>query len=139
MTLPPLVTVGSHSVRHYRMTDLDRESALSELLVSRRRLEEILGHPVTLFAFPYGAHDERLVSLCAEAGYERVFSVVPTPLRPDSILVGRVSVSPEDGPVTFALKVRGGYDWLPAASRIKRRLTARMEGSWEKSPVRPQP
>jgi len=124
------VTIGSHSRRHPRMTDLDPEAARQELRGSMERLESILGRPVRLFAFPFGSHNEDLVHACAEVGYHRAFSVVPSPMRPGSVLVGRVSVTPEDGPLEFGLKVRGAYDWLPTASRWKRRLLGRKGAPW---------
>jgi hypothetical protein len=79
---------------------------------------------VTLFAFPYGEHDARVVQACRDAGYERAFSIVAgdvDPCRGDFVR-GRIAVDPGDGRLEFYLKMRGAYGWLPRMSAIKRSL-----------------
>lgn len=127
-SLPPdLVTVGSHSMSHPRLTSLDHAALERELAGSRAALESLLGRPVNLFAFPYGAYSGPVLEACRLAGYERVFSTVPTPssLRDNEFLIGRISISPSDGRLEFWLKLRGAYAWKTRASRWKRALTGR--------------
>jgi peptidoglycan/xylan/chitin deacetylase (PgdA/CDA1 family) len=46
--------IGAHTVTHPILAQLDRERADFEIRNSKRRLEEITGNPVTLFAYPNG-------------------------------------------------------------------------------------
>jgi peptidoglycan/xylan/chitin deacetylase (PgdA/CDA1 family) len=118
------VTVGSHTVTHCPLTVVDDARALYELRESRRVLGELLGHEVTLFAFPFGLCDERTMALCREAGYRRVFTGEPYRAysRPGEFETGRLRVDPSDWPLEFHLKIIGAYRWLPAAIVVKRRL-----------------
>jgi peptidoglycan/xylan/chitin deacetylase (PgdA/CDA1 family) len=121
-SLPELVELGSHSRTHAHLTEVDEANLREEIAGSRRALEEIVGAPVTLFAFPYGEHDARVIEACREAGYQRVFGIVPYRVDPVSrdFLRGRVAVEPSDGRLEFYLKIRGAYGWMPRASALKR-------------------
>src|SRR5690606_1805735 len=59
--------IGAHTMSHPDLGHIDGESAEHEILGSRRRLEEELGEPVTLFAYPFGGRAN-----LSEANRERV-------------------------------------------------------------------
>lgn len=61
--------IGSHSVRHIRLTGLPRAELLEELAGSRATLEDIIGRSVDGFAYPYGASDESCESYLRQTGY----------------------------------------------------------------------
>jgi peptidoglycan/xylan/chitin deacetylase (PgdA/CDA1 family) len=63
------IAIGSHTVDHLPLADLDSGRAVYELRDSRQALERHLGHPVQWFAYPYGSEDSRIVALTQEAGY----------------------------------------------------------------------
>ncbi|PPB79513.1 peptidoglycan/xylan/chitin deacetylase (PgdA/CDA1 family) [Albidovulum inexpectatum] len=48
------VLFGSHTVSHADLDLLDGDASMAELIVSRRKLEDILDRPVRHFAPPYG-------------------------------------------------------------------------------------
>ncbi len=50
----PLITIGAHTHSHPVLTALSDEELKNELLSSKTRLEETLGHPVQYFAYPFG-------------------------------------------------------------------------------------
>jgi peptidoglycan/xylan/chitin deacetylase (PgdA/CDA1 family) len=120
-----LVTIGSHTQNHSRLTAAGRANALWELNASRAILREITGAAVDLFCFPFGSHDPDLVEMCRATGYRRVFKSTPAFTSDDrhEFLVGRVRVDPSDWPIEFHLKMLGAYRWLPAAIAVKRRLS----------------
>jgi len=125
------VTIGSHTLTHCPLTAVDDGQALYELRESRRVLSELLGREVTLFAFPHSESNERLVRLCRQAGYRRVFTGLPHLAYSDleEFETGRVRVDPSDWPLEFHLKLMGAYRWLPAAFALKsglRRATHRL-------------
>lgn len=116
------VIIGSHSLTHELLTELDVPAIEREVEGSRRDLEAILGRKVTLFSFPYGNLSDKLLPYCK--GYERVFTIEPRlALRdPKEFVTGRVSVDPTDWDVEFRLKINGSYRWLPYAVALKRSL-----------------
>ena len=122
--LPALVTVGSHSVHHQDLSCLDTRSIDYELTDSRTNLQSITGRPVTLLALPYGDYNEEVIARCRDAGYERVFTSAPIPVREgeDPYVVGRVAVTPDDWAWEFRLKMLGAYRWVPRASAVKQWL-----------------
>ena len=120
-----LVTLGSHTVSHPRLTRLSADEARREIQESRRQLGEIAnGQPVTLFSFPYGLFSPELVRLCGEAGYQRVFTTEPSHAfsKPRDFFTGRVSVDATDWPLEFWLKLLGCYRWHATVSAVKRKV-----------------
>ena len=61
--------IGSHTVSHHDLRSLGDRALAAELTGSRQRLEQALGHPVQWLAYPYGAHDARVVAAARRAGY----------------------------------------------------------------------
>lgn len=120
----PLVTIGSHTLTHPTLTHVAEAEARREMSESRLVLERELCRRVTLFSFPHGAHTRDMFLWSRDAGYERVFTILPIPAfsDPDEYVVGRVKVDPTDWPLEFRLKVMGAYCWLPFAYAMKRRL-----------------
>jgi peptidoglycan/xylan/chitin deacetylase (PgdA/CDA1 family) len=68
--------VGSHTVTHPHLDRLDEAARRRELLTSRLALERLLGHPVDLFASPYGSADltPDLAALARRTGYRLAFA-----------------------------------------------------------------
>jgi peptidoglycan/xylan/chitin deacetylase (PgdA/CDA1 family) len=70
---PSLVTVGSHTVHHRALTGLSADDLTRELVLSRDRLEQIVGRPVHELAYPFGHHgtfDDVTRAAAASAGYK---------------------------------------------------------------------
>jgi peptidoglycan/xylan/chitin deacetylase (PgdA/CDA1 family) len=119
-----LVTIGSHTSTHPMLAAIGEEDARQEIVGSRIKLEIALNRKIELFSFPFGSFNQRLIEVCREAGYRRVFTTLPKLafVQPDEFAVGRVRVDPTDWPVEFWLKLNGSYRWLPVAFRLKRSL-----------------
>jgi peptidoglycan/xylan/chitin deacetylase (PgdA/CDA1 family) len=121
-SLPDAISVGSHTLTHPSLTALDADRAREEIVGSRRRLEEILLRPVTLFSFPHGHFNDALIQQCREAGYDRVFTTEPKCAHEDNFVIGRVSVDPWDWPLEFRLKMMGAYRWRISARAVFNRM-----------------
>jgi peptidoglycan/xylan/chitin deacetylase (PgdA/CDA1 family) len=119
-----LVAVGSHTMTHPQLPFLNEEDARRELSESRSTLERIMNKEITLFSFPHGAFNTKLIEWCREAGYRRVFTILPTLALsdPQEYVSGRVSVEPTDWSLEFRLKLLGAYRWLPLAFALKRKI-----------------
>ena len=78
--------IGSHTVTHRRLSELDRASVCRELIDSRAELEQQLGLPVLDFAAPYGVPGEdygrRELLLADEAGYHTCSSALSGRMEP---------------------------------------------------------
>lgn len=70
--------IGGHTVSHPILATLDERHARAEITDGKRRLEEITGNPVQLFAYPNGKpgrdYGPRDVQLVKEAGFDAAMS-----------------------------------------------------------------
>jgi len=123
-TIADKVMIGSHTVTHPMLSDLSEADVKRELKESRTALERIVGRDVTLFSFPYGDFSDDSVRWCAEVGYKRVFTMLPSLVSSDreEFVLGRVSTEPTDWPLEFRLKLLGAYHWLPFAFAVKYKI-----------------
>jgi len=120
------VVIGSHTMTHRSLSSLPEEEARRELLESRNFLRQMIGRDVRLLAFPHGMFNHSVIDWSKDAGYERVFSILPTVThsRSSEYLTGRVVVDPDDWNIEFRLKLLGAYRWLPLAFEAKRKWQA---------------
>lgn len=73
------VAIGSHTVSHAILARESAEDVRREVVLSRERLEEILGEPVRHFAYPNGRRedfDESAKGALRKAGYVSGFSTI---------------------------------------------------------------
>lgn len=72
--------IGGHTINHPILMQLDERTARAEIVGGKRRLEEITGSPVTLFAYPNGKpggdYDARHVELVKRAGFAAAVSTI---------------------------------------------------------------
>jgi peptidoglycan/xylan/chitin deacetylase (PgdA/CDA1 family) len=78
------IEIGAHTVTHPILTSLDDESARVEIRAGKEQLEEIIGKPVRLFAYPNGKagkdFDQRHMQMVREAGFEAAFTTAVGPV-----------------------------------------------------------
>lgn len=86
------VSFQSHSWAHHDLTQLGFDACVRDLRASRELLEDLLGHPVPLLAYPRGRHDHRVREAAASAGYSYCFALPERPERPGPHAVPRVGV-----------------------------------------------
>jgi len=74
------VEIGGHTVNHPILTRLANDVATREIADNKAHLEEIIGQPLRLFAYPNGKrptdYDERHIAMVAQAGYAAAFTTV---------------------------------------------------------------
>ncbi len=66
--------IGAHGQSHVRLSQLSEAAQRGELCGSKARLEDLLGRPVTSFAYPYGDYSALTRRLVEEAGYTHAFT-----------------------------------------------------------------
>jgi peptidoglycan/xylan/chitin deacetylase (PgdA/CDA1 family) len=69
--------VGAHTVHHEHLPSLDRGEVEAEVAGSRRMLEDLLGSPVTSFAYPFGAWTQEVAEVVAESGFTSSWTTRP--------------------------------------------------------------
>jgi peptidoglycan/xylan/chitin deacetylase (PgdA/CDA1 family) len=71
----PLITIGSHGLWHRHFNRITHDEARFELTESKRLLEQTIGKPVDLMAWPYGECNTELEELAGACGYRAGWSV----------------------------------------------------------------
>jgi peptidoglycan/xylan/chitin deacetylase (PgdA/CDA1 family) len=69
-----LFDFGSHGQGHQILTLMDENEVLAEMVSSKAIIEKELGESVTLFSYPNGDYNDRVISMAMQAGYEAAVS-----------------------------------------------------------------
>lgn len=69
------VEIGAHSMTHPKLDMVSSERARREIVESKDLIEQIVGRPVTTFAYPHGCHTRVVKELVAAAGYSSAAAV----------------------------------------------------------------
>lgn len=85
------VEIGAHTVSHPHLTRLTDEELDRELSDSKQRIEDELGRPARLLAYPYGEHDARVHDAVRRAGYAAAFAQWPGSSLSNAFALPRVS------------------------------------------------
>jgi peptidoglycan/xylan/chitin deacetylase (PgdA/CDA1 family) len=98
--------IGSHTVSHAKLTELEPPALEAELGESRAELERRLGIACQSLAYPYGAFDPRVAAGAAAAGYEWAATLVPgLAADPAPLAWPRVGIAGNLGSRAFRVKV----------------------------------
>ena len=110
-----LVEIGSHTLNHAKLHQLDEAAQRREICDSKRILEQTYDFECSSFAYPFGYYDDRAVALVRECGYR---CAVTTDVgydaleRQDPFLLKRVMISGNDNFAGFLLKIyKGRRKW----------------------------
>ena len=70
--------IGGHGLYHSFLDSIGTALAMYELIEDKRRLEEMAGRPLKMFAYPYGRYDTQVIELLSLAGYQGARTVHST-------------------------------------------------------------
>lgn len=107
--------IGSHTISHPHLTRLPDEQLETELVGSRRRIEDVLQEPCRVLAYPYGENDARVRRAAEAAGYAAAFSLRRAGVA-DRFGLPRVDIYRGDGRMKFRLKTSAVHG---AATRLR--------------------
>lgn len=96
------ITIGSHTCSHPHLPEISDDELTRELTESRRRIEDELGRPCAVLAYPFGDHDARVRDAARKAGYTIAFAQGSS--LDDPFGLCRVSVYRRDTLGRFRLK-----------------------------------
>lgn len=107
----PLVTLGSHTLSHANLTQLNPEQIEIEVKESKTKLEAALGKPVYYFSYPTGDFTGLAAETIQEAGYRLAFTTSPKHLgvtRVETLYsTVRYKIGSRDNLFIFWLKASG--------------------------------
>lgn len=123
--------IGSHTVSHTRLTELDAPRLKQELADSKSALHALLNDDITSFAYPYGDWDARCAAAVREAGYTAACTTQSGwALRDrDAYTLRRLTVFNTDTVSTLARKLATGdndVSWSRTAHRMGQRFQTRL-------------
>lgn len=115
------VTIGAHSRNHPDLRACTSRELEWEVRGSKEDLEDLLGKPVTSFAYPTGLLDDRVVEAVRAAGFTSATTTRAGWWRPgtETLRVPRSFVQ-DFSEGTFRAAVRGGLNALGPFDAIKR-------------------
>ena len=67
--------IEAHSLTHPKLTKIPPQEAFQEIQRSKQDLEKHLLRPVTVFAYPFGAYNDRVIGMVKRAGFEGAAAV----------------------------------------------------------------
>jgi len=128
------ISFGSHTVNHPQLRTLDRNAISSEIVESKRTIEDKTGRPVDSFAYPYAfpqtdsPFKSMLKGLLAEAGYKSgvCTAVGRVTRKSDPYFMERIPINGCDDDALLRAKLAGAYDWVGHSQALFK--MARMAG-----------
>jgi len=109
------ISMGSHTLSHAWLPDLDKENLQMELTGSRKILEEKTGQKVKTLSYPLGAFNRDVKKAAREAGYIGAVATNPGKKYPnnDPYALKRIRISmSSDNLAVFWVETSGYYTFI---------------------------
>ena len=124
------IEFGAHSRTHAELTTLEPHELEEEVLGSKRDLEQLLGHRVVSFAYPFGFHNTSVVE-CVSSIFDLAFGISPNErginhLLTDPCLLQRTMVQTNDSALDVAHRAAWGCSPIQSL-RARLRLRSRAQ------------
>lgn len=105
-----LVEVGAHTASHVSLPSLSPAGQREEILGGKELLEDLLGSPVSHFAYPHGEYTPETVAIVRESGFQSACTVVTNCIYRDAnlFLLPRFDVRDWDGD-EFSRRLTGWF------------------------------
>jgi peptidoglycan/xylan/chitin deacetylase (PgdA/CDA1 family) len=103
----PLITIGGHSHSHPILNRISEEEALREIDINKKLLENNIKKPVTVFSYPNGNWNSRLISLLKRAGYEFALTTEENFVTSNPYAIERITVRHPSSIYLFEALVSG--------------------------------
>ena len=110
----PLVSIGSHSKSHAKLTNCSLGEVKREIRDSKSYLEDLLGERVTAFSYPHGKFNSLVKNEVLEAGYSLAFTshYDINQIDQDKLALNTNEIWNSDNLFCFIKKMKGDWDWL---------------------------
>lgn len=120
----PLITIGSHTVSHPMLSELDQDTALREIRISKMEIEKHIGQPVQEFCYPSGNFTWREEQMAKDCEYTCAVTVKPGVNRPGKSLftLRRTEITDKDNSTAFPAKMDGALDLVHRLLDLRREV-----------------
>lgn len=127
--LRKLVDFQAHTLTHPILPHCSYEKAQTEIIESRRILEETVGTPIYAMSYPNGDYSDREIALAREAGYVAAITVDLgfNPVTTNPYRLKRICMNDNGGSTDAVVRASGLWDVL-------KRLRRRSISGWTASP-----
>ena len=105
------VEIGGHTLTHPRLSTLAPAQQEYEIRTNKERLEQLLGHSLLSFAYPYGDLNESAKAQADVAGYRYAVATNsgPRAMHQDPLQIRRIAIFPRTDMFGLWRKIRGNY------------------------------
>lgn len=105
------VEIGGHTLTHPRLSTLTPALQAHEIQANKDRLEQLLGHPLLSFAYPYGDLNDSAKAQASAAGYRYAVATNsgPRAMHRDPLQIRRIAIFPRTDAFGLWRKIRGNY------------------------------
>ncbi len=109
-----LVTIGSHTENHFKLTGLNDKELFNELYNSKVYLEDLLSKNIMSLSYPHGKHNNKVREKVKEAGYKLAFSSKfnSNEKQEDKLCLSRNEIWNSDTIDILNQKLLGNWDWM---------------------------
>ncbi|WP_428776414.1 polysaccharide deacetylase family protein, partial [Vibrio sp.] len=106
-----LIEIGGHTLTHPHLNTLTEAEQRHEIAANKQELEQIIGKPLTSFAYPYGSLNADSKRLAEQLGYQFAVATNSGPLafHQDLYQIRRIAIFPKTDVFGLWRKVRGNY------------------------------
>ncbi|MEW6127514.1 MAG: polysaccharide deacetylase family protein [Acidobacteriota bacterium] len=115
------VEIGSHTVTHPILTNIDQPQLQFELRQSKTVLEEKLNRTVELFCYPNGNYDKQVLAETAKAGYRQAVTT-DEGLNEVSSAPLKLKRLAAESDLTRFIQITSGFEQVKSRIRNARRL-----------------
>jgi len=126
--------IGSHSVTHRSLGNININEAQLEIVESKSCLEKITTKKIDLFTYPFGSRtygdfNEETKNLLIQAGYKAACTtdIGKVTLDTDIYQLPRIPISGHDGYYSFLFKIAGAYDWVNKVKNLFQKYIKRID------------
>ncbi len=109
-----------HSVTHPHLTRLSDKDLEEELLQSRAAIEERLGGSASIFCYPYGEFDARVMDRLKKLGFKAAFAGHPA--REEPLSLKRVGSAHLTTGLAYRAALKGSFQYFYSLKRTLKRV-----------------
>lgn len=104
--------IGSHTLNHVRLKEVDESTAEREIIDSKNQLEQIFGTSVNHFCYPFWSFSDHSVMTVQKAGYQTATTTERSRCMDNEQIfkLPRVVVARQTLPHLFCMKIATRYE-----------------------------
>lgn len=70
------VEIGSHTMNHVKLAQIDNNTALYQVKKSKDLLEQVISNKVNSFSFPHGDYNNDIIEIVSQAGFNNALTCI---------------------------------------------------------------